>query len=462
MFTLSFNEDIPLYEQLYTYIRGKIENGEISSGEKLPSKRMLSAHLKVSVVTVETAYSLLSAEGYIYSVPGSGYYAEKLPGRFSLTPQHPVILEPEKKEREYDVDFSTNRVDTELFPFSVWAKLSREILSSGGDELLCSCSGKGLYSLRQAIGNYLRSFRGMDVYPEQIVVGAGSEYLTGLLVQLLGREKIYGVEDPGYVKTHRVFSANCSEVLPIEVDGGGARVDSLIAQGIQVAHITPSHHFPLGTIMPAARRHEMLSWAALKEGRYIIEDDYDSDFRLYGKPVPTMQSLDCSGHVVYLNTFTKSLAPSIRISYMVVPPELLGEFEKRLGFYACTVPVFEQLILAEFLKRGHFERHISRMKKLYTGRRDYFIKALESSPLSGILNVRGADAGMHLLLRFRNGMKESELIAGAAAQGVRVYGLSEYYSFGEKPDEGKIIVGYSGMSTEEIDRGIRALERAWL
>lgn len=462
MLTISFHDQKPLYEQLYNHIRNEIESGKIGPGDKLPSKRALSAHLKISVVTVETAYSLLAAEGYIYSVPGSGYYAERLPGPFGRE-KAPVVVPKKPAAREYRYDFRTNQVDTELFPFSVWARLSREILSSGGAELLQACSGKGVFSLRQAIAEHLRSFRGVEAQPEQIVIGAGGEYLTGLLVQLLGRDKIYGVEEPGYVKTHRVFSANCHKVVPIALDGSGAKPESLLAQGIQVAHLTPSHHFPLGTVMPAARRHEILSWAGAGEDRYIIEDDYDSDFRFSGKPVPALQSLDCANRVIYLNTFTKSLAPSMRIGYMLVPLGLLERFDEKLGFYACTVPVFEQLILAEFIKRGHFERHISRMRKLYLGRRDFFIKALETSQLSRILEIKSTNAGMHLLLRSQNGLSERELLARAAAEDVRVYGLSEYYSFGGMyQGPGCVIAGYSGMNTQQLAQGIAALERAWL
>ena len=462
MLTISFHDDKPLYEQLYNHIRNEIESGKIGAGNKLPSKRALSAHLKISVVTVETAYALLAAEGYIYSVPGSGYYAERLPGPFRGE-RNSIVIPQRPAEREYRFDFRTNRVDTELFPFSVWARLSREILSSGGAELLQSCSGKGVYSLRQAIAEYLRSFRGVEAQTEQIVIGAGGEYLTGLLVQMLGRDKVYGVEEPGYAKTRRVFSANCHKVVPIALDGSGAKPESLLAQGVQVAHLTPSHHFPLGTVMPAARRHEILSWAYSAEDRYIIEDDYDSDFRFSGKPVPALQSLDYANRVVYLNTFTKSLAPSMRIGYMVVPLGLLDRFDEKLGFYACTVPVFEQLILAEFIRRGHFERHISRMRKRYLSRRDFFIKALETSRLSEILEVKSTNAGMHLLLRSRCGRSEKELLDRAAAEDVRVYGLSEYYSFGGVYDgPACVIAGYSGMSTQQLAQGIAALERAWL
>ena len=265
------------------------------------------------------------------------------------------------------------------------------------------------------------------------------------------------------MKTHRVFSANCHKVVPIGLDGSGAKPASLLEQGVQVAHLTPSHHFPLGTVMPATRRHEILSWAYDAEDRFIIEDDYDSDFRFSGKPVPALQSLDCANRVVYLNTFTKSLAPSMRIGYMVVPLGLLDRFDEKLGFYACTVPVFEQLILAEFIRRGHFERHISRMRKRYLSRRDFFIKALETSRLSEILEVKSTNAGMHLLLRSRCGLSERELLDRAAAKDVRVYGLSEYYSFGGVYDgPGCVIAGYSGMSTQQLAQGIAALESAWL
>jgi GntR family transcriptional regulator/MocR family aminotransferase len=402
------------------------------------------------------------SEGYIYSVPGSGFYAETLPDRVKPSTKNFVSL-PKIEEPEFEFNFRTNRVDTERFPFSVWARLSREILSIGSDELLQSCNGKGVYELRQAISDYLREFRGMNVFPEQIVVGAGGEYLTGLLVQLLGRDKIYGVEDPGYVNTYKVFQANCHSVVPIAVDSNGASVDSLVKQNVQIAHITPSHHFPLGTVMPATRRHEILAWAESSDGRYIIEDDYDSDFRLDGKPMPTLQSMDVCNRVIYLNTFTKSLAPSMRIGYMVLPIELSNLLDEKLGFYACTVPVFEQLILAEFMKRGYFERHISRMRKLYLARRDFFIDTLNSSPLSNIVYIRGTNAGMHLMLTAKNDLSESELVSKAAEESVRVYGLSEYYSFSKcRQKPGSVIVGYSGMSNEELAAGIRALEKAWL
>lgn len=465
MITLSLesNGKIPLYEQLYLHVRKEIENGNIKPGEKLPSKRGLASHLKISVVTVETAYAQLLSEGYIYSRPGSGFFAETISGKISAARKAEIFIPSRVKEEEYKYDFGTNRVDTGLFPFSAWAKLSREVLSAGGEELLCRCDVKGVYRLRESIASYLRSFRGMDVHPEQIIVGAGTEYLTGLVIQLLGRDKVYGVENPGYVKTHKIFKSNCISIEAIPVNEYGADPAAMEVAKADVVHITPSHQFPLGTIMPVTRRHEILNWAYGSPCRYIIEDDYDSDFYFSGRPVPSFQSMDTMGRVIYINTFTKSLAPSMRISYMVLPPELLEQFTKKLGFYACTVPVFEQLTLSEFMKRGYFDRHISRMKKLYKSRRDWFIECVNKSSLSGHIEIKGAAAGLHLLLHSTDGMTEKQMTEASAAHGVRVYGLSEYYSFGEKNiPEGNVIAGYSGINFEDIEKGVGALEKAWI
>jgi GntR family transcriptional regulator/MocR family aminotransferase len=214
--------------------------------------------------------------------------------------------------------------------------------------------------------------------------------------------------------------------------------------------------------MTVGRRHEILNWAYSAADRYIIEDDYDSDFRYVGKPVQPLQSMDSSGRVIYINTFTQSLAPSMRISYMVLPPQLLERFAEKLGFYACTVPVFEQLTLSEFMSRGHFDRHISRMKKLYRSRRDKMVSCISGGCLSDKIEIKGASAGLHLLLHSTAGMSEEHMTSVAAECGVRVYGLSEYYSFGEKNiPEGYVVAGYSGMKCEDIEEAVRLLEQVW-
>nr|MDD6336526.1 PLP-dependent aminotransferase family protein [bacterium] len=464
MFTLTFQSDeqIPLYQQLYRYIKDEIESGHIQGGQRLPSKRALSAHLKISIITVETAYAQLVAEGYIVSKPGSGYYAEHFIDNPACDDAGAEEEQPACPPADIQYDFHTNRIDTSDFPFSTWTKLSREVLSERSEDLLNACPAQGTAALRIQIAAYLKNFRGMEVSPEQIFIGAGSEYLTGLIIQLLGRDNAYGVENPGYNKTYQIFSANTSRVFPIPMDEKGASAEAISGFGINVLHITPSHHFPLGIIMPVSRRQELLRWAYSREGRYIIEDDYDSEFPYTGRPIPTLQSIDRNGRVIYINTFTKSLAPSMRISYMILPPALCQRFHNRLGFYSCTVPVFEQLTLARFMEKGHFDRHINRMKKIYRQRRDLLCQTISEGRLGKIAEISGCDAGMHLLLTIHNGMKQSQLVSCAAAEGARVYGLGEYYSFpvSDMP-ENIVVAGFSGLNEQQLILGAAALERAW-
>ena len=332
----------PLYQQLYRYIRGEIQTGRLAAGEKLPSKRQLASELKISVVTVEGAYSQLVAEGYLESRSRRGYFVMPVlaqPALGSKAPDLPqsVPAAPEAPAPACRYDFATSGGDAASFPFSTWAKLSREVLSSRDQALLSAAHPQGVPELRRAIVRHLYQFRGIQVSPEQVIVGAGSEFLSTLLVQLLGPQGGYALEDPGYQKIARIFTAGGAQVCPIPLDGQGLRVDALEASGARVVHVTPSHHFPLGIVMPVSRRWELLEWARRGEERYIIEDDYDSEFRFSGRPIPALQGLDREGRVIYLNTFAKSLAPSLRISYMVLPPKLLERYRQKLSFYSSTV-----------------------------------------------------------------------------------------------------------------------------
>lgn len=463
MLTFNFDSDskIPLYSQLYNAIRTSLESGEIITGEKLPSKRELALHLKISVVTVENAYSQLCAEGYIHSKPGSGFYAEKIQHRLSSENSAVPQIADEPLLKNYKYNFGTNRADTAFFPFSSWAKLSREVLSSQSEELLNACSPLGTMELRTQIAVYLKSFRGMNVNPNQIVVGAGSEYLTGLIIQLLSRDTAYGLENPGYGKIYRIFHQNCKKLVPVPMDSFGADISSVFDDA-DVFHITPSHHFPLGTVMPISRRQEILSMVYSENGKYIIEDDYDSEFRFSGRPIPTLQSMDVRGRVIYINTFTKTLAPSMRISYMVLPPQLVEVYRQKLGFYACTVPVFEQFTLAEFIRQGFFDRHISRMKKLYRKRRDIFLVIAEQWKKRGTAVISGEDSGLHFLMHIKNGMSESELVKTAKQSEIMLHGLSEYY-WADKYTalESHAVIGYSGMDDQRIAEAAELIGEIW-
>ena len=426
---------VPLYEALYRCIRDDILSGRLAPGQKLPSKRTLCVNLKVSKITVEGAYSQLLSEGYIYSREKVGYFVEAVE---RIAP--PALPREAAAPQEQNIDLTGS--GPAHFPFSVWSKLMREVMLDLGEQLLLESPNQGLPALRQAIADHLAQFRAMQVDPRNILIGAGTDFLYNLLIQLLGADKQYAVEEPGYGKIRRIYGAAGAKCISAPLDNAGVMPDKL--SDAQVLHISPSHHFPTGIVTPLARRQALLRWARENPDRWIIEDDYDSEFRFAAHPLPTMQSLDTEGKVIYMNTFSKTLAPSIRISYMVLPPALMEQFRKRLGFYSCTVPSFEQHTLARFLDRGHFEKHINRMRKYYKSRRDRILAAL--APLQNRITILEQDAGLHFLIR--TDMALDRLLAEA---GIRVRTLSSYYH-DPYPDSAKkcLVINYSGLSDTQL------------
>ena len=437
---------VPLYEALYRAIRGDILSGSLAAGEKLPSKRALAENLEVSKITVETAYSQLLAEGYITAREKVGYFVEDIPHRH---PAVPGAAAPVEIKGPSLVDLTAN--GSARFPFSAWSRLQREVMLDYGEKLLLPMPNRGIPELRQAISDHLAAFRGMKIHPEQILIGAGTDFLYNILVQLLGRDKVYALEEPGYDKTRRIYTAAGARCVSAPMDEQGVMPEAL--GDAQVLHISPSHHFPTGIVTPVSRRQELLSWAEAGEDRWIIEDDYDSEFRFRAHPMPAMQALDRKGRVIYLNTFSKSLAPSIRISYMVLPERLMERFRRELGFYSCTVPSFEQYTLARFIGGGWFEKHINRMRKYYKTCRNRLIGRLESQKFASMLTIQEKDAGLHFLVKVDTAMTEEELVAVCASMGVKVRTLSSYYH-GPVPEQDRntLVINYSGLREEELDR----------
>ena len=408
----------PLYEQLYHAVRADIMSGALPGGTRLPSKRKLAANLRVSQITVETAYGQLAAEGYIASAPRRGYFVQEqlaVPISEPQEPSTPPLPPISASEETYPYDFRTDFVDNGCFPFSTWARLSRSVLSEYSSALLRATDPCGAAELREEIVRYLHDFRGINVSPDNILIGAGSEYLMHLVIQLLGRDRVYALENPGYRKLYQIFAANGVTVRPTPLDKHGLRADALTASDASVVYLTPSHHFPLGTVMTAARRLEILRWASEAPDRYIIEDDYDSEFRYASRPIPALGELDRTGRVVYVNTFAKSLAPGLRIGYLVLPNALMARYRERFSRYSSTVPSFDQHTLAAFMHTGGFERHISRSRKVYQARRDALMAALDRELADLPHEVSRSEAGLHLLLHMRNGMLEHELIERAKA-----------------------------------------------
>ena len=460
-YTLDKGAGVSLYEQLYRCVKEDILSGRLAAGEKLPSKRALAAHLEISVITVKNAYEQLMAEGYLSGVEKRGYFVSSVLPPVTAAPPAPQETAAEPEERQWFLDLVTNSIDAEDFPFTVWARLMRQTILERGTGLLHSTPPQGAWALRRAIAAHLRQFRGMDAGAEQIIVGAGTEVLYTLLVQLFGRERIYGVEDPGYGKIARIYRSNGAAVAAIPLDDAGLSAEELRRSGADVVHISPSHHYPTGRVMPITRRQELLHWAQERPERIILEDDYDSEFRFVGRPIPTLFSIDGGEQVVYLNTFSKTIAPSIRISFMVLPRHLLADFQEKLGFYACTVSAFEQYTLASFLSGGYYEKHLSRMRKHYRQKRDAVIGAVRQSPFADRATITEEDAGLHFLLRLDGAPPDDVLRREAEAQGVRLAMLSDYYQQPEDAPQHVLVVNYTGIDIEKLPAALERLAELW-
>lgn len=450
-----------LYRHLYKCIKNDIINHEIKSGEKLPSKRSLAKNLGISIITVESAYAELMAEGYIYSIPKKGFYAADL---ISLEPKSAEIQEQKSitlssRKNDYIADFTNNQTDSTNFPFSTWAKLVREILNENQSELMMNSPCGGIIELRTAIAKHLRDFRNIHVEPEQIIVGAGTEYLYGLLIQLLGYEKRYAVEDPGYHKIAKIYKKHNVHCDYVSMDHSGIKVDELDNLQTDVIHISPSHHFPTGRIMPISRRYELLGWAAKSKSRYIIEDDYDSEFRMNGNPIPSMQTIDVLEKVIYMNTFSKTLASTVRISYMVLPKHLVTKFYHEMSFYSCTVSNFEQYTLSHFINEGYFEKHINRMRKYYHTKRDFLLNEIKNSSLSSYVQVLEEDAGLHFIVHIKTSLTDEEFCQKAELCGVHIAALSTFYHDVTKSSEHYFIVNYSSTSETAMRDAIQIISK---
>ena len=466
MLTYSFENrnGMSLYEYLYTCIKDDILSFRLAPDEKLPSKRALAKNLDISTITVEAAYGQLMAEGYIYSVPKSGFYVSHIASSGSISEKSVVSPANEKTDSEdaFFADFVKNNAASDNFPFTVWTKLMRETMSDERKKLMVSSPSTGIYELRKAIADYLFQFRGMKVSADRIIIGAGTEYLYSLIIQLLGRSKRYALEDPGYRKIYHIYKANEVDCVHVPLDSQGIDIEMLEKSHADVLHISPSHHFPTGIVTPVSRRYELLSWASKSNERYIIEDDYDSEFRLLGKPIPSLQSIDVLEKVIYINTFSKSLTPTIRISYMVLPEKLMKKYNEKLSFYSCTVANFEQYTLASFIQRGYFEKHINRMRNFYRSQRDCLMETIKNHPLYDRVTITEENSGLHFLLTVRTELSDEELIKKAKAKDINISCLSQYYYSRKNSKEHTLIINYSGIEREKMKEAVERLFEAVL
>lgn len=445
-YTLEERGGLPLYEYLCRRVRADILSGALAAGERLPSKRALAEHLQISVITVESAYQQLEAEGFLVARPRRGFFVAAVERRLPAHSAPPPASET--SEPVWRLDLKGGQVDVSRFPVSIWAKLTRQVLSEGGEALLAPVHQQGLPALRRAIAANLRDMKGMAVAPEQIVVGAGAEYLYLLLAQLL-EGAAFAVEDPGYPKIRQVYSKCGADCRPVPLDGQGVELSALEDSRAGVLHLSPSHHYPTGLVTPIGRRQALLRWAAARDG-VIIEDDYDSELRFTGRPLPTLQSIDDGGRVVYVNTFSQTISPSMRVGFMVLPPRLLERYRRELDFYACAVPALEQHVLARFLDRGCYEQHLSRMRKEYRSRRAKVLEAFRTSSFAERIAIFEQGAGLHFLLRLDTTRSDEELRRRGEELGVRLGFLSECAAVFHPGYAHTLVVNYAGLRAERL------------
>ena len=451
-----------LYEYVYQQIRDDIVAGRIAAGEHLPSKRAFASHLGISVITIENAYSQLVAEGYICSKPRRGYYACELPDA-------PVLASAaEDADRDtapasFGVHDSYGQPE-QFAPLSpsaleaarLWQSALRATLTSEDErEIFSPAPAQGTARLRCAIAHHLRGTRGMNVNPDNIVIGAGAQLLDTMLVQLLGADKTYAVEDPGYLRLTRIYQAMGCEVRHIPLDGEGVNLGELLDAGADVLHLMPSHQYPTGLVTSIARRYALLSWAAERPGRYLIEDDFDCEFRLAGKPIPALASIDAAQSVIYTNTFSKSLSSALRLAYMVLPDELMERFRRELGFYASSVSSVDQVALARLLESGDYERHVNRVRVRAREARDGLVALVRKAFPAGEVSIEHADAGLYCVLAPASDKVGDGLIRAIADVGIPYVNIDDCLWANDQTTiqrtTRRVLIQYDDLSPQVLD-----------
>ncbi len=480
MIILDNDSATPIYIQIYEQLKEKIISGEILEGDKLSSTRRLSSELNVSRNTVENAYMQLSSEGYVSSKAGSGFVAENLDNsiisklkRENITVAKNIILDVNYSFNDnnsyncddgynYKYNFEYGKLSAQDFPMRIWKRISNKCLSTiSAEDMVSYSSSKGELELQIEIMNHLRKSRGVSCNREQIIVSSGMEYCLSLLCQLI-RDDFHNIalEDPGYIGAKDIFINNGYNVTPISLEEDGINLDELENSSAKIVYVTPSHQFPTGTVMPIAKRLKLLDWAIRNNG-IIIEDDYDSELRYNSKPIPSIQSIDSKGVVVYVGTFSKAFSPSLRLNYMVLPETWLEKYHKRFKMYQVSVPLIQQKIIQQFMHLGHFDRHLRKINLINKRKHDILVHAIQEFMGDNVI-IHGRNAGLHILLEFNNGLTEKELILRAKNHRIKVYPVSMFWMREDNYPNNMILLGFGGMPECDIVQGIKMLKEAWL
>ncbi|CAM3826248.1 PLP-dependent aminotransferase family protein [Bacillus paramycoides] len=457
---LQLKSKTPIYLQIYKYIKREISQGTLPAGKRLPSHRNLALQLNVSRITVESAYQQLIAEGYVESKPKRGIFVAEVDiNIMSKSEQIEAYKTNNNIEEQYDYDCSQGLIDQKAFPITNWKRALQETLLQYEDDLFAKEDPQGEFVLREHISKYLYHARGVHSSPDQIIIGAGTQPLLWLLLQLLGSKKEYGIENPGFHRITAMIQSSDLPIHPIPLDDKGIHISALRESGSNVAYVTPSHQFPLGIIMPLSRRLELLRWANDCKG-YIIEDDYDGEFRYVGKPIPSLQGLDSNKRVIYMGTFSKSFLPSLRMGYIVLPPHLLKIYHELGGKFKQTVSTMQQLAFATFIQNGDWERHLNRSRTLYKRKHTLLVKSV-TNEMGSRVQILGQQSGLHIVLHVHNGMNEQELIHAAAKQRIKLYPLSTYDSVHNLREASYVLLGFGSIPEDSIETVVKLLKESW-
>ena len=435
-----------LYISLYEQLKNQIIEGQYQAQDKFPSKRQLSEHLSLSHTTIEHAYQLRLDEGFIYSKPRSGYYVSDIQSLPVININNQFIeIEPKTPEsKQYKYAFNLAEIDAEYFPLNLFRKYAKEAFEDNELALLEKGDIQGELNLRQQIAHYLFNSRGVSCHPNQIVIGSSTEQLLNMITDLL-KTSSFIIEKPSYPPIKHVLDKNKHNYIQATVEKDGINMIDIINSNNDIVYITPSHQFPTGYVMNLKKRTQLIKWAHQQNSRYIIEDDYDSEFRYYGKPIPALQSLDKNDKVIYISTFSKSLYPSCRIAYIVLPQKLLQSYLSMPYKESNTVPVHIQQIIANFMSSGSFERHLNKMRKIYREKLNYILERLK--PHEDQLKIEGALTGMHFTITVDNGLTMSQCLHSAEKLKLKL----NVYNYAEENELlPKFIIGFGGIPNHKL------------
>jgi GntR family transcriptional regulator / MocR family aminotransferase len=463
MLLLDQKNPTQLYVQLYEQIKAQVLSGKRPSHSKLPSVRELATVLSTSRNTVENAYQELLAEGYIYTRPRSGFFVSNLDqeiGTLTPTPKGRPCTRLKERSFSFRYDFHPARLCPECFPAATWRKLFTESLQEYSLHYGQYRDPQGEWRLRSGIRDYLELSRGVICDPEQIVICSGLQQSLDIVAHMMGQHsKRVAVEDPGYYLPRKIFGNHSFEVIPIQPGNEGLDLEQLASSNCSAIYVTPSHQFPTGHVMSIATRLKLLSWSE-KSGGIILEDDYDSELRYHGKPIPALQGLHPQGNVIYMGSVSKVLSPALRISYLVLPSALLDRYRMLYSGYFSTVSLLEQQTLARFIEQGYWNRHLRRVRTTYKKKHDALLLAVERH-FGERAEVTGQGAGLHVVLGLADQpYSEKELIERAAAKGIFLIPFSDCYASGSS-DSNYLLLGFGGMNPEQLEQGIEQLYRAW-